>query len=219
MQVLTINDDISLQLYNGPVGISFSGGADSSLLAYLAMTQLSVPIHLITTVYSEKEILHEGIARDVAKKLIEITGHTDVHHHFNRQPDAATVFRTSYDSAPGTTTLFDLCDKLLYQDGIVNSILTGVTANPPSVVLEDFNNSNAILRRRADVKRPLKVKSGWYNPQTNLNKQDICRLYDKHGILDTVFPLTLSCTETSTRVHCGTCWWCEEREWGLQFNS
>ncbi|MDA8915694.1 7-cyano-7-deazaguanine synthase [bacterium] len=210
MQVLTINDDISLQLYNGPVGISFSGGADSSLLVYLAMTQLSVPIHLVITTDLERENSHEKTATEVAKKLIEITGHTDIHYHINRQVDSAT----------GVSTLFDLCKKLLYQDGVVKSMLTGITANPPSAVLKDFDNRDAaILVRSSNVKRALKIKPGWYNPLTNLNKQDICRLYDKHGILDSVFPLTKSCSTDYGKPPCGRCWFCEEREWGLKFNS
>ncbi len=210
MQVLTINDDTSLQLYNGPVGISFSGGADSSLLVYLAMTQLSVPIHLVITTVLDRENSHEKTATEVAKKLIEITGHTDIHYHINRQVDSAT----------GISTLFDLCKKLLYQDGVVKSMLTGITANPPSAVLKDFDNRDAaILVRDSNVKRALKIKPGWYNPLTNLHKQDICRLYDKHGILDTVFPLTKSCSTDYGKPPCGRCWFCEEREWGLKFNS
>ena len=217
MQVLTINDDISLQLYNGPVGISFSGGADSSLLVYLAMTQLSVPIHLVITTVLDRGNSHEKTATEVAKKLIEITGHTDIHYHINRQVDSAT----------GVSTLFDLCKKLLYQDRVVNSILTGVTANPPSAALKDIDNWNTPgfipkdvrLGRSSDVKRALKIRAGWYNPLTNLNKQDICRLYDKHGILDSVFPLTKSCSTDYGKPPCGRCWFCEEREWGLKFNS
>lgn len=209
MQFFKINDNISIQLHNGPVGISFSGGADSSLLVYLAMTQLSVPIHLITTTVIDRQNSHEKTAKAVANKLIEITGRTDIHYHYNRQQDTST----------GIDTLFDLCKKLLYKDRVVNSILTGITANPPIQVLKKFNNTAVVdLGRRAAITRSVKRGAGWYNPLTNLNKQDICRLYNDHGILDTVFPLTKSCSTDYNEPPCGKCWFCEEREWGLQFN-
>ena len=39
-QKLVIRDDISVELPKGPIGISFSGGADSSLLVYLVLNQI-----------------------------------------------------------------------------------------------------------------------------------------------------------------------------------
>ena len=48
-QKLIINDDISLELPKGSIGISFSGGADSSLLVYLVLNQLrEETLHLFT---------------------------------------------------------------------------------------------------------------------------------------------------------------------------
>lgn len=209
MQILKITEDISVQLPNGPVGISFSGGADSSLLVYLAMSQLSTPIHLITTTVLDRDDSHEKTTTDVANKLLEITGFRDIHYHFNRQPDSMT----------GISTLFDLCKDLLYKDRVVNCILTGVTANPPKTVLEQFNNSTVEAdEREANNNRSLRRGVGWYNPLTNLNKQDICKIYHHHNLLDSVFPLTKSCWTAYGEPPCNNCWFCEEREWGLKFN-
>jgi 7-cyano-7-deazaguanine synthase in queuosine biosynthesis len=54
-------------------------------------------------------------------------------------------------------------------------------------------------------------------PFRNIDKKGIAELYEKFGLLDTLFPITRSCELTTTDFseHCGTCWFCEERKWGF----
>jgi 7-cyano-7-deazaguanine synthase in queuosine biosynthesis len=61
---------------------------------------------------------------------------------------------------------------------------------------------------------------GWrcYRPFANLDKKGIAELYEHFNLMDTLFPITKSCeakTYDWTTPHCGTCWWCHERQWGF----
>ena len=54
---------------------------------------------------------------------------------------------------------------------------------------------------------------GEIRPFFNLDKRQIAELYKQHNLLDTLFPLTVSCITEIT--HCGECWFCKERIWGF----
>ena len=61
-------------------------------------------------------------------------------------------------------------------------------------------------------------------PLINIDKQGVKELYEKFGLLDTLYPLTRSCesfTDDFSK-HCGeykdeqdVCWFCKERYWGF----
>ena len=51
-------------------------------------------------------------------------------------------------------------------------------------------------------------------PYSKLTKRDIALKYYEYGIHNKLFPLTFSCI-VNTDVHCGKCWWCQERLWGF----
>ena len=209
MQMLKVTDGVSVKLPNGPVGINFSGGADSTILVFLVMSQLSVPLHLITTTVSDRDNSHKKTTKAITDKLCQLTSNTDIHFHYNHQET----------SQSGISTLFDLSKQLIYKDRIVNSILTGITANPPGYITDSFKNSEVEPSARdSSITRPIRRAPGWFNPLTNLNKQDICKIYYDNNILDSVFPLTKSCWTDFGEPPCGSCWFCEERDWGLKFN-
>jgi len=55
----------------------------------------------------------------------------------------------------------------------------------------------------------------FYMPFINEDKKNTAKLYEEFNLMETLFPLTLSCTDSKTLDHCDACWWCEERKWGF----
>jgi tRNA(Ile)-lysidine synthase TilS/MesJ len=51
-------NNFNLELLEGPIGISCSGGADSSLLLYLLMKHSKEKIHIFTSVSNFKQRKH-----------------------------------------------------------------------------------------------------------------------------------------------------------------
>lgn len=200
--------NIDIEFAEGPVAISASGGADSSLLLHLLVEHCSGPIHVLTGASREKFRTSATIAQNIVQWQLDRTGRTDLFHH---------VF---YYDVQTFQNLFKNVDQLATAHG-AGCIYTAVTANPPDDQLENsryFHSPVAPLhdRRRPDVIRP--VRNGlYYSPFFNHNKRDIGAAYHELGLLDTLYPLTRSCESTTQATgHCGVCWWCEERRWGFE---
>lgn len=206
MMVLKINNYTQVKLPRGPVGISMSGGADSTIIAYLAMTQLDVPIHFITMSTVDRGCAQHKTTSDVIARLCDITDNYNVVHHLSFAINAEN----------GIKNIFELSKDLLYKQQIVNSILTGITANPPLDVTDQFTQRENVepVDRNPDESRALQRAVGWYNPLTNLNKQDIVQIYYDHGVHESLYPVTKSCWTDYGVEPCGECWFCEERSWG-----
>ena len=204
-QKLIIRDDIIVDLPNGPIGISFSGGADSSLLVYLVLNQLrDHTVQLFTISTAERNLSQHKIAADVLSKLCKLTNNYNVIHH-------VSICNTNVE---GAKHIQFLPKKMLYEYETIKSMLYGDNANPPT----DFGTKDSMFNiafRSPLFTRPLQVSSGQFCPLTNLNKQDICKIYQKEGILESVFPLTKSCGTEYGEKPCSSCWFCVERDWGL----
>ena len=212
-QTLTVRDDISVSLPDGPVGILFSGGVESSLLVYFALMQLTkYPLHLFTVSVSFRNFNQHIITAKVLSKLCEITNNYNVYQHFtigNSMKAAETMFYTPYD--------------FVLQHKIINCFLVGGNANPPDEVMVGTKFFNFTNRRPWNddtrspyVERPLKVAPIVYAPFTNINKQAVFRLYKDNGLLESVLPLTQTCAVDPP---CGECWQCFERNWGAKFED
>ena len=203
-QKLVIRDDLILELPKGPIGISFSGGADSSLLVYLVLNQIrEEPVHLFTISTVERNLLQHKISADVLNKICQLTNNYNVIHH-------VSICNTDIE---GVKHIQILPRKMLYEFETVKSVLYGDNCNPPADSgIENFE----LLNRSPLYTRSVQVSLGQFCPLTNLNKQDIVKIYCEQGIMESVFPLTKSCGQTAYgKDPCGTCWFCEERAWGL----
>lgn len=209
-QTLIINDNTSVSLPKGPVGISFSGGADSSLLVYLVLEQLKdYPVHLFTISTVERNLSQHKITADVLSKICQLTNNYNVIQHIS----------TCNTDIEGANLIQDLPIKMLYEQEIIKSMLYGDNCNPPADCginnIEQFEMFNKRFRSPLHT-RTSRLSLEQYCPLTNLNKQDICKIYQQQGILDSVFPLTKSCGTDYGTEPCGTCWFCVERAWGMQ---
>lgn len=205
-QRLHIRDDVILDLPRGPIGISFSGGVDSSLLVYLVLNQLrDHTVHLFTISTIERHLTQHKTTADVLSKICKLTNNYNVIQHIS-------ICNTNVE---GAKHIQFFPKKMLYEDETIKSILYGDNCNPPPE--SDLKGKIFDVNTRSPLfVRPLKISLGQYWPLTNLNKQDICKIYQKEGIIETVFPLTKSCGTKYGIDPCGHCWFCRERAWGLE---
>jgi 7-cyano-7-deazaguanine synthase in queuosine biosynthesis len=212
--------NVNLKIYNGPVGITCSGGADSSLLLYFLMKYSIDKIYIFTIGNKEKEFKNITVTNNVIQKCIELTKNINIEHY--------SVF---YD----TQTLENILEKPNYyiEKKLINILYTGVTANPPKHITDTFISkvSQRQLRSREElaIRDPLKKRNllhatnTIYTPWYNIDKYKIAEIYKKYTLLDNLFNYTRSCEWEPGKIdisnpgldHCGVCWWCQEREWGF----
>lgn len=201
-------NNVSIDIHEGSIGISVSGGADSAILLYILMKYAPGPIHTFTCSSEEKHRVSPHIALDVIGKCIDLTGKTDVLHH------TYFVEKQTHQSW--------LDGLLVYTTNkTVNMMYTGATALPPDDVLATFKTTSGLYdKRNPNLIRPVYYNrfGNFYTPLFNINKQQICEMYKELGVLEELYPLTRSCEDfTLTQGHCGRCWWCEERQWGFGY--
>ena len=196
---------VNIDIYDGPIGISLSGGADSAILLHILLTHATGPVHAFSCASKAKHRVVPHIAITVIDKCMDLTGNTNVQHHtyFVEQQTLPTWF----DGLLKGIATFNL-----------NMMYTGVTSLPPDQVLKTFKTPTPLY----DKRDPNQVRPRYHNnntvhtPMFNVDKQQVAAMYKELGVLDELYPLTRSCESwTLTSGHCGTCWWCEERQWGF----
>lgn len=214
MQIVSnieIINDVYLPIVSGPVGILLSGGADSALLLYFLMMNTSEVIHIFTLAEHDQKLQDAMCSLAIIDKCITLTNHKKVYHHI------------VYKNSLSISELF-LFPEIFYKEKKINALYTGITANPPKEVLDSFIKKLSIVD--IEARDPLVVreiiKEEFCMPWTNINKKTIFKIYKKYNLFDNLFPLTRSCnwkigskTQFPGNGHCGVCWSCLEREWGL----
>lgn len=187
------------KIFDGNIGCSISGGADSTILMYLLMKFANKPVKF----YSAKSTLLPNRAEAALacyNKCVELTGCT-----------TSELILTEYDVRLDSTNIFSkpIEDKA---NGIIDVIYTGIT-KAPGVVL-DF--SEEVLPRRVfDGLKPELDSDNFYQPFINDNKTIIKDLYVEFDLLDSLYSITFSCIKSTTLTHCEKCWWCSERFWAF----
>lgn len=197
-------------VYDGPVGLAFSGGADSSMLLYVLLKYASGPIHLFTCSSKDRDRSQPYHALKVLSKLLDITARNDVtfNVHFVEKKNKNTIFTSIYTV---TKTLN------------INVLYTAGTSFPEKSDLEKFkvdpelNPTWLYDIRDAEVEKPLYFDNNFiYAPWWNFNKKFISSLYHEYSLTDSLFPLTRSCENPEYATgHCGRCWFCAERYWAF----
>lgn len=207
-QKLIIRDDIIVDLPNGPVGISFSGGVESTLIGYLVLSQLKTfPTYFFTLSMLKRNFVQHYRTSIVLAELSKQTKNYNIFHHITCGND---------DDDTTGKNMFNTPKDFVLNYNIVNSILAGGNANPPDEIVKSsrfFVGGKSPLDedRNPNITRRIKCNAYLYAPFTNLNKQDIIQIYKDNNIDKTILPLTQSCW---THPPCGDCWHCFERNWG-----
>ena len=200
---------VNLKIYEGPIGISCSGGADSSLLLYFLMKYSNDKIYILSTGNKARQFKNVTITNNVIQKCIELTGNMNIEHH-----------STFCDHQ----TLSNIFDKLDYyiKNKLINIFYTGITANPPKSITDTFIKKVTEVERDPTImKDVLRNNNKAYTPWINIDKKKLAQIYKEYNLIDSLFVYTRSCEWEAQNVkdpklgHCGICWWCQERAWGF----
>lgn len=230
-------DGINLGLYkDGPVGISVSCGADSAVMLYWLMSNVSHDLHIYNIIAEYRREVLEPPFDAVVSKCAELTGKRNyfIHKYHVSSPPPELLFKT-------WTNALD--------SGEIDILYTGFTKFPPDEVYADWEEKlpdwHVRLRRHdqilpefgIEIKIPpgtnfsnppltidgksadkLVMDTRAYSPLANHDKRSVARLYREFDILDTLYPVTRSCeNDDHPGSHCGKCWWCNERRWGFGY--
>lgn len=194
---------IPIDIHDGPVSISFSGGADSSILLYILSRELPGPINVFTMDDTMKFGRNTRYSKQVFE-WIAASRRNDMTHTVTAVPEK---------------TRNALLDLWASSPGIVYD---ATTCTPPAEVLATFPPLADDIKARRDPLRVRPVYRGdgkFYGPMLNIDKRRVAQMYSERRVLFSLFPLTCSCEAifdlASDVHHCGECWWCKEREWGF----
>ena len=209
------------------IGIWMSGGADSSLLCYLMAKEIktqniSVKIQPLTV--QKRPNIFESIP--VKNKIIELLDAENIFSEHIVYPAPATGWY-----AEDYLSMFARMNRENIRQDLFQALFSGITTNPPREVQENFQwgiledveskrGSHLVkdtVRYFIESENSVEYEFLEYKPFFNITKKNIAALYQEHGLLDSLFPLTRSCEDRNfLQGHCGKCWWCEERLWAFE---
>jgi len=197
---------VSIDIHEGPLGISFSGGVDSSLLLYILMKHSVGPIHIFTCVADNKHRSSMLSSTSVLTKILDSTKNYNIFHHLH-----------FVNSIENLEHLFepqiDFIDR-----NVINILYTGITKNPPLDIQRNFQSISTENNHRHPAIHHNTYEKDFpiYKPFVNFNKKTIAKMYKELGLDISLLPYTRSCeSPTDSQGHCGKCWWCEERIWAF----
>lgn len=188
------------------IGMQMSGGADSTLVAYLTASAISknnlkTKLKRLTFGFGNKPDYFKK-AEQLQNEITKLIG-KDV------WCDPYTVF---YPHKKDHSTLAEL--TYLFNNNLIDFTINGRTKNPPITELPDLTNSRVIER---DNPIPNLDKTAIIEPFYNITKDVIIQEYYNLGIEDLLFK-TCSCdTDIAPNLifPCNKCWWCRERAWAF----
>ena len=205
------------------IGQWMSGGADSSLLAYLLCKEirdqkLNIKFQPLSVRRGRPNnpIYAEGVV-DFIKEDLNV--------------DFILPHEVYYppleDSEMTELKIFWERDSINFKNNMFQILYSGITSNPPD---DAGLPKNKERNRDENADRPIESRNGlkhYINPFFQVNKKWEAEVYKDFGLLDSLFPLTYSCEgdakDTKTHTwHCGNtlpfekqCWWCQERMWAF----
>ena len=186
------------------IGIKMSGGADSSLLAYLLAKYIAhskLDIELFPIIIIEKSApFQEQFVKSVIKFIEQ-----EIDFKFKKS------FVYTHEIGGDKIQLMREIEATLFDSNLLDCIVSGTTHEPR----QGFSAEGG-----PDDLRVGNFQQIWgsiYTPFINMDKKDLALIYKEHNLLSTLFPITRSCvTETMNfDAHCGECWWCKERIWAF----
>ena len=204
-----IIENVEIPLFDGNIGLNLSGGADSSLLLYILLSNKQETLEVFTLAADFKGRISAKITANVIDKCIELTGNNKVNHH------------VVYVDMQNNEKLFRLPIEML-ENKKITKMYAGLTANPPKDIADNFLTPDCNTEH--DERDPSIIKPTIYNnicfPFINIDKIKIAKMYQSLNLTETLFPLTRSCElknpPSDFLSHCDNCWWCKERFWGFK---
>ena len=221
-----------MDLYLNPtwkrIGISISGGADSSLLAYLICSNTKADIHFKHQIRLWRT---RPWQEHIANEVIDWFGYrfdNNFYVHRNLVPPEmeepnTTLIKDEYGKLkPGNRIILRSYNEYIANKHNLDALYAGVNMNP------DIDIPGKVAERDEGHIAPHFVHNGVdiCHPFVYTKKDWIIRQYYKHGIED-LLNITRSCegefegldyktyTPGNKVPECGECFWCKERQWGI----
>lgn len=197
------------------VGVRLSGGADSAIMLYmLALFKRDINPHITlypSTSLNPTKPYQVMFAKQVINKVTELTG-VSIGEHLWAECDGSSVER--YRESQG-----EFINEIVpaYK---LEVMFNAETMNPPETVPHLMTDGRDPARDGKTNRNGAVTFARNAYPFRNFNKAAVKEVYDYYGLTDVLFPLTRSCEKLTTNpadfaVHCGECWFCQEREWGF----
>lgn len=194
------------------VGLKISGGADSGITGYILSKYVSEERPDIRIVPITVDQAGKAFQIKFAKRIIEFY-----------KKEFGDIFSEHVTDISGVGSDFvnrqHILVTRLYKNNTIQCHFVGLTRNPeskyiPQKIREVYQEPSG--RARQDILRPT-VTGGSYKPLINIDKKGVAELYQKFGLMDTLFPLTRSCEKYTDdfEKHCQECWFCAERYYGF----
>ena len=221
-----------MELYLDPtwkkIGISLSGGADSALLAYLILKETDADIYFTTQVRMWKtRPWQRYVAKDVVSwfqerfknRIEQIEGFIPPEME---EPNTTYITDEYGKTKPGNRIILRAHNEWVVHTHNLDAWFAAVNKNPDIAIV-------GALEERNDGVLPLQMKHMGIDichPFVYTTKDWIIKQYYENNIED-LLDITRSCegefdgldytsyTPGQDIPICGECFWCKERQWGI----
>lgn len=196
------------------IGISLSGGCDSSFLSFLVLkyfkdNNFNPPITFISGVIKKKGVWKIFYIQEIIDFLSTNYPKANINQEILFIDDLKEIF--DYEKKLLTTNNIDL-------------FINGSTKNPPYEDLIKYDMLEGRLTYRDEEYREIwrykELGGDVYKPLINVNKKFIAQGYKDFELIETLYPKTISCekirnNDNFNEMPCKKCWWCKEKHWAF----
>lgn len=215
------------------IAVSLSGGADSAILFYHACDVLSDRTFIPWSGYDTRRPDSIFYAIEVYSFIKKSYPNVNILplHKFEYTTVPGQFQNTkewSWQKDPKSVAHHNEEIKLWKKHNYTIT-LNGMTSNPPDEAIKEYkmdvDTGHGVIEPRRSVRdRPHWLHHthfrGVYSPFVQEDKSYVKMMYEKYGVLNTLFPLTASCIgfpyETDNgQKPCRNCVWCKERLWAF----
>lgn len=211
-------DDFFKKEYKSVV-VATSSGVDSSLMLFFLLKfaeQIKSDIKIYPFIGVDSELVYSKALPNL-KKIINIL--KSMFPNPNLEELEIFNYARKDKSENKNSYIHPYRDEYRKKVG-AELILSGSTLNMP--VNEVLINSNQRVLDRDTYESHCELIDKRTIPWANVNKKFIAHQYKKYNLMDTIFPLTESCTATEPNpknnylsLPCKVCYWCQEKYWAF----
>lgn len=220
MERITING-FDIDIVDGPIGISMSGGADSTLLFYMLSKYAKGPIFVFSIGNGRTNYQEPSVALNIVTKLIEQTGREDIYFrsHFVDEKRTDNSYPTEFMAGTNINALYFAFTRPPPKGAITDcwhEEFMAVGSEDHGLTLPiEWKNKNEAIPILGEGLKEAKYDGKILTPFINVNKQTLAELY-KFLDIEHLYSLTRSC-ESLKHIgeQCGKCWYCKERIWAF----
>ena len=201
---------------NKTIGLSMSGGADSTMLCILLAKTIQKR-NMRTTIqpfngYDMWAPLDSAGLPAIIKIVQEMFPTVDI-----KWP-VSTVFNTDGDHTFDKNTYIRPFVKNMLTKKYIDYFIPGISLGPPLEAQQTFDvrdNDIYKIQRIPGYRLYNEVEQvdGKFAPYKHVDKRFIIQCY-KDMDLKSLLDMTQSCTDPAG--NCGHCWWCQERAWAIK---